>query len=66
MANRYRQIQTAVFGVPEYEPKRDGTYRPKISPEHLRRLWLEKQCTQKPMTRLVAEALDEYFAVKRN
>ena len=57
-----RQIQTAAFGVPEYDPKRIGYYRPKILPEHLRRLWLEKQRTRKPMTRLMAEALDEYFA----
>ena len=56
-----RQIQTGVFGVPEYEPKRVGSYRPRIAPEHLRRLWLEKQRTQKPMTKLVADALDEYF-----
>ena len=30
------------------------------------RLWLEKQRTCKPMTRLVAEALDEYFAEQQN
>ncbi len=66
MEKRFRQIQTAVFGVPEYEPKREGTYRPKIGPKHLRRLWLEKQRTRKPMTRLVAEALDEYFAEHQN
>jgi hypothetical protein len=66
MANRYKQIQTAVFGVPEYEPRREGTYRPKIGSKHLRRLWLEKQRTRKPMTRLVAEALDEYFAQQQN
>jgi hypothetical protein len=66
MANRYKQTQTAVFGVPEYEPKRTGTYRPKIGQRHLRRLWLEKQRTRKPMTRLVAEALDEYFAEQQN
>jgi len=66
MTTSFRQIQTAVFGVPEYELKRAGTYRPKISPKHLRHLWLEKQRTRKPMTRLVAEALDEYFAEQQN
>ena len=56
-----QQIQTAAFGLPEYEPQRNGTYRPCILPHHLRRLWLEKQRTHRPMTRLIAEALDEYF-----
>jgi hypothetical protein len=56
-----RQIQTAAFNMPEYEPRRVGYYRPRILPRHLRRLWQEKQRTKKPMTRLVAEALDEYF-----
>ena len=56
-----RQIQTAAFDVPEYEPRRVGYYRPRILPRHLRRLWLEKQRTKKPMTKLVAKALDEYF-----
>jgi len=54
-------IQTSTFGVPEYEMTREGTYRPRISPEHLRRLWLTKQKTGKPITELVAEALDFYF-----
>lgn len=58
----YHQIQTAAFSVPEYEPKRVGRYRPSILPHHLRRLRLEKQRTRKPMTRQIAEALDEYFA----
>lgn len=56
-----RQIQTAAFNVPEYEPRRVGYYRPRILPHHLRRLWLEKQRTRKPMTQLIAEALNEYF-----
>jgi hypothetical protein len=56
-----KQIQTAAFGIPEYEPQRAGSYRPRISPEHLRRLWLEKQRTNKPITELIAEALDHYF-----
>ena len=54
-------IQTSNFGVPEYEITREGTYRPRISPEHLRRLWLKKQKTGKPITVLVTEALDFYF-----
>ena len=44
----HRQIQTAAFDVPEYEPRRIGYYRPRILPHHLRRLWLEKQRTKKP------------------
>jgi len=57
-----RHTQTAAFSVPEYDIKRIGYYRLRILPEHLRRLWLEKQRTRKPMTHLIAEALDEYFA----
>ena len=56
-----KRIQTAAFGVPEYEMKWEGTYRPRISPENLRRLWLAKQRTGKPITKLVSEALDYYF-----
>lgn len=59
-----KQIQTAAFEVPEYEPRRIGYYRPRILPGHLRRLWLEKQRTKKPMTKLVTEALDEYFDLR--
>ena len=57
----HRQIRNAAIGAPEYEPERVGSYRPKIFPRHLRRLWLEKQRTRKPMTRLIAMALDDYF-----
>jgi hypothetical protein len=56
-----RQTQTAAFNAPAYEPRRIGKYRPRILPHHLRRLWLLKQRTNKPMIQLVAEALDEYF-----
>jgi len=56
------QIAPPAFEVPGNEPQRVGYYRPRISPYHLRRLWLEKQRTKKPMTCLVAEALDGYFA----
>jgi hypothetical protein len=55
------KIQTAVFGVPEFEMKPEANYRPRISPEHLCRLWLLKQHVKKPITALVAEALDNYL-----
>jgi hypothetical protein len=54
-------VQTAVFGAPEYEPQCRGVYRPRISPKHLSRLWIEKRRTKKPMSKIVAEALDLYF-----
>ena len=38
-----------------------GTYRPRISSEHLQRLWRLKERTKKPITKLVDEALDYYF-----
>jgi hypothetical protein len=57
----HTQWQIGVFGVPDYQPRRAGKYRPRIIPRHLRRLWLEKQRTGKPMTKLVEKALDEYF-----
>jgi len=56
-----KQVQTAAFDVPEYEPRRIGYYRPRILPHHLRRLWLEKKRTKKSMTKLIDDALDEYF-----
>ena len=56
-----KKIQFAAFGVPEYDMNREGTYRPRISSEHLRRLWKMKQESGKPITILVAEALDNYF-----
>lgn len=56
-----KKIQTAAFGVPEYEMKWEGTYRPRISSEHLRQLWRLKQRKNKPITKLVAEALYYYL-----
>lgn len=55
-------IQTAVFGVPAYEmkPVEEG-YRPPISRAHMRRLRLLKLETGRPVTELLAEALDHYF-----
>ncbi len=44
-----KKIQSAAFGVPEHEMKWLGTYRPRISPEHLRRLWKMKQESGKPI-----------------
>jgi hypothetical protein len=38
-----------------------GIYRPRISSEHLQRLWRLKERTKKPITKLVDEALDYYF-----
>lgn len=61
---RKRLIQTATFGVSEYEMKWEGNYRPRISPEHLRKLWLEKTHTKRPITQIVSDALDNYFARK--
>ena len=58
-----KYIQTAAFGVSEYEvgsqPRRG---RPRISPAHYRRLRRRGQATGKTITQLVAEALDDYFA----
>lgn len=54
-------IQTATFGVPEFEMKREANYRPRLSVEHMSRLWSLKQRTKKQITKLVAEALDAYF-----
>ena len=56
-----RYIQTSKFEVPEFDIKRVGAYRPRISPEHLRRLWLLKKRSKKPITRLVDEALEDYL-----
>jgi len=56
-----RYIQTSRFEVPEFEIKRTGTYRPRNSPEHLRRLRLLKERSKKPITRLVEEALEDYL-----
>ena len=44
------KIQSADFGVPEYDMNREGTYRPRVSPEHLRQLWKTKQENGKPIT----------------
>jgi predicted DNA-binding protein len=56
-----KRIQTAAFGVSEHEMKWEGAYRPRISPKHLRMLGHIKEKTGKPITKIVAEALDHYF-----
>jgi hypothetical protein len=56
-----KRIQTAVFGVPEYEMRFEPTYRPPISSDHMLSLYRLKRKTGKSITQLVAEALDYYF-----
>lgn len=60
-AMQKKRIQTAFLGVPECEVVAQFTYRPRISSEHLLKLWLLKRRRRKPITQLVAEALDVYF-----
>ena len=62
MTNKTKKlIQTASFGVPEYEMRWEGTYRPPISSEHLRKLWSLKLETGKPIIQLVSDALELYL-----
>lgn len=58
---KIRAIQTATFGVSEYEIKPEKTYRPRVSLKHMRRLRALKREMGKPITELVATALDYYF-----
>jgi hypothetical protein len=48
----------------KYDEKREGSYKPRIEAKHLRKLWLLKQQTGKPITKLVSEALDFYLSRK--
>jgi len=57
-----KRIQTAFLGVPECEVVAKFSYRPRIGSEHMRKLWVLKRRRKKPITQLVAEALDVYFA----
>ena len=41
-------------------------YSPKIKEDHVRQLYQLKQVEKKPMTRLVAEALDLYLQLKQS
>ena len=59
-----RTEQELAIDNQEYDPRREGSYKPRIAPEHLRKLWLFKQQTGKPITQLVSEALDFYFEIE--
>jgi hypothetical protein len=56
--NQKSKIETQTF-----DAKREGIYKPKIKPAHLRSLWMVKQETGKPITQLVSDALDLYFEI---
>ena len=56
-----KQIQTAAFGIPEFELRSSEVYRQKIESWRMVRLLIKKRQTGKPITRLVAEALDIYL-----
>jgi len=55
--------QKSEKGIQTFDPKRVGTYKPRIAPVHLRALWLMKQETGKPITELVSDALNIYFEI---
>jgi hypothetical protein len=58
-----KYIQTAAFGVPEYEIKSQPRWgRSRIYPLHYQRLWWLARGTGKTVTQLVAEALHDYVA----
>ena len=56
-----KRIQTAFLGVAECEVVAEFSYRPRIGSEHMQKLWVLKLRRKKPITQLVAEALDTYF-----
>jgi hypothetical protein len=56
-----RQIQTAILNVPEFEYKPQANYKPRVSARHLCLLWELKRNTGKPISKLVAEAIDLYL-----
>ena len=56
-----KPIQTATFNVPEYEVINGTNYRPRLSAKQLRQLRVIKQRTGKPITKLLAEAVDDYL-----
>lgn len=56
-----KQIQTAILGAPEFEIRPQANYKPRVSAEHLCLLWLLKRNTGKPITKLIAEAIDLYL-----
>jgi hypothetical protein len=64
MRRKQKFIQTATFEVPERELKSVESYRPHISIKQMQRLRLMKRESGRPITELVAEALDEYFETR--
>ena len=50
-----------MLNVPEFEYKPQANYKPRVSVEHLCLLWVVKRNTGKPITKLVAEAIDLYL-----
>ena len=56
-----KQIQTAMLNIPEFEYKPQANYKPRVSADHLCLLWVVKKNTGKPITKLVAEAIDLYL-----
>ena len=58
-------IQTSAFGQPEFEIKQQANYKPRISVERLALLRKLKRNTGKPITKLVAEAIDLYLKTIR-
>ncbi|MFC1711176.1 hypothetical protein ACFLZ1_01175 [Patescibacteria group bacterium] len=56
-----KQIQTAILNIPEFEYKPQANYKPRVSAKHLCQLWAVKRNTGKPITKLVAEAIDLYL-----
>ena len=56
-----KPIQTSTFNVPEYEVVHGAVYRPRLSLKHLRYLRQIKRHTGKPISKLVAEAIDTYL-----
>lgn len=56
-----KRLQTAAFGVTEYEIIVRGSYRPRISSAQLGQFYRLKRKTGKPISRLVGEALENYL-----
>ena len=56
-----KPIQTATFNVPEYEVINGTNYRPRLASKQLRQLRVIKKRTGRPITKLLAEALDDYL-----
>ncbi len=50
-----------MLNIPEFEYKPQANYKPRVSADHLCLLWAVKRNTGKPITKLVAEAIDLYL-----